>query len=75
VRRRFEIREAAAPGPYARKGARGVGGRRYRNWDFLVGGRRLWTGEAIDIDPLNIAGGILEAYVVTALTQAGLHRE
>jgi len=71
----FEVREAPEPGPYARKGARGVGGRRYTNWMLLVDGRRVWSGEATDIDPLNIAGGALEAQVVNALALAGFRHE
>jgi hypothetical protein len=71
----FEIREVPEPGPYARKGARGVGGRRYIHWELLVDGRRIWSGEATDIDPLNIAGGILEAQVVNALARAGFRHE
>ena len=71
----FEVREAAEQGPYARKGARGVGGRRYINWELLVDGRRVWSGEATDIDPLNIAGGILEAQVVKALANTGFRHE
>lgn len=71
----FEIREAAEQGPYARKGIRSVGERRYINWELLVDGRRVWSGEATNIDPLNLAGGILEAQVVNALTRAGFRHE
>lgn len=50
-------------------------GRRYDRFDLLVDGHKVWSGEAVDSTPLNIAGGILEGYILHALTTAGMKRE
>lgn len=47
---------------------------RYDQFDLYINDKKVWTGEATSIDPLNIAGGTFEAFVEHALQQAGITR-
>lgn len=50
-------------------------GGKYDKFELLINNKKVWDGEAASIDPLNIAGGTIEAFVLHALDQAGIKRE
>lgn len=53
---------------------RKTAGKRYDRWDLYIDGKQVWSGQADSIDPLNIPGGTIEAFVLQALHQAGIER-
>jgi hypothetical protein len=50
-------------------------GRTYDRFDLFIGGKKVWWGEATSIDPLNIPGGSIEAFVLVALHEHGIKRK
>ena len=42
-------------------------GRPYDRFELFIDEKSVWIGEASSIDPLNIAGGVIEAFVLATL--------